>query len=83
MNNVTKIIAIFLIVSVTINLVIFSYYTEKGYTVGTILEKFSDNENNLDLPKFPDIYLENKLQLSYEENVNSLDDFYIWKRNRF
>ena len=55
MNNVTKIIAIFLIVSVTINLVIFSYYTEKGYTVGTILEKFSDNENNLDLPKFPDI----------------------------
>ena len=51
MNNVTKIIAIFLIVSVTINLVIFSYYTEKGYTVGTILEKFSDNENNLDLPK--------------------------------
>ena len=81
MNNVTKIIAIFLIVSVTINLVIFSYYTEKGYTVGTILEKFSDNENNLDLPKFPDIYLENKLQLSYEENVNSLDDFYIWKEN--
>ena len=61
MNNASKVLVILLIISITINLVIFSYYTEKGYTIGTILEKFTENEDSLNLPKFPEIYLENKL----------------------
>tara|TARA_B110000014_G_scaffold255230_1_gene236805 strand:- start:109 stop:1293 length:1185 start_codon:yes stop_codon:yes gene_type:complete len=81
LNNASKILIISLIISITINVAIFSYYTEKGYTVETVFEKFTENENNLNLPKFPEIYLENKLQLSYENNVNSLDEFDTWKKN--
>lgn len=80
MKNVSKLLIISLIISITINLVIFSYYVEKGYTVDTILEKFSDDKN-LDLPKIPEIYLENKLQLSYENNVNNLSEFSVWEKN--
>tara|TARA_Y100000741_G_scaffold179523_1_gene136470 strand:- start:423 stop:1607 length:1185 start_codon:yes stop_codon:yes gene_type:complete len=81
LNNASKVLVILLIISITINLVVFSYYTEKGYTVETILEKFTENEDSLNLPKFPEIYLENKLQLSYEKNVNNLSEFTSWKED--
>ena len=68
-------------ISITMNLVIFSYYAEKGYTIETLTDKFSTTENKLVLPEFSEIYLQDKLQLSYEKNVRSLDEFYIWKEN--
>ena len=80
MKKISKVLIISLVISITINLAIFSYYAEKGYTVETVFEKFSD-EKNLDLPQIPEIYLENKLQLSYENNVNSLSEFYSWEKN--
>jgi len=72
-----------LILSVSANILIFSYYLQK-YSVSTLYEVvisklFEENEKSYRAPVMPEIYTEDKLTLSFDKHVQTKKDFEVWK----
>lgn len=72
-----------LILSVSTNVLIFSYYQQK-YGVSTLYEiviskLFEENEPYMAPAMLPQIYTKDKLTLSFDKHVQTKADFEIWK----
>ena len=72
-----------LILSVSTNVLIFSYYLQQ-YSISTfykivINKLFAENEESYRAPIMPQIYTKDKLTLSFDKNVQTKSDFEVWK----
>jgi len=72
-----------LILSVSANILIFSYYLEKNsvyrlYEI-VISKLFEEKEEPYMAPVMPEIYTEDKLTLSFDKHVQTKADFEVWK----
>jgi len=72
-----------LILSVSANILIFSYHLQKN-SVSTLYEiiiskLFEEKEKSYKAPVMPQIYTEDKLTLSFDKHVQTKADFEVWK----
>ena len=73
MNRLLIGLVIILICSIIANVLVFSFYFDK-YSTSELFERFLNKniEEELQLPKIPEIYQENILVLNFEKNVKKL-----------
>jgi len=70
---------VFLIVSITFNIIVISYVLQK-YTPAELYSKFFKPEIDEYKPAvLPDIYTKNIMPLSFDKNVEKIEDFDTWK----
>jgi len=78
--NNKKIILVFLIVSITFNIIVISYVLQK-YTPAELYSKFFKPEVDEEYKPavLPGIYTKNIMPLSFDKNVEKIEDFDTWK----
>jgi len=78
--NNKKIILVFLIVSITFNIIVISYVFQK-YTFEELYSKFFEPEIDEEYRPavLPEIYTKNIMPLSFDKNVEKIEDFDTWK----
>ena len=80
MNSASKILLAVLIISISVNALIFSFYLDK-HTLPELFDRFFEKVSSspLELPQIPEIYKNDLLIMSYDNKVKQKDDFESWK----
>jgi len=80
LNSASKILLAVLIISISVNALIFSFYLDK-HTLPELFDRFFEKVSSspLELPQIPEIYKNDLLIMSYDNKVKQKDDFKSWK----
>lgn len=81
MSSYNKVILVFLIVSITFNIIVLTYVFQK-YSIDVLYYKLIETrllEEEYEPAVMPEIYTKNMMTLSFDKNVEKKEDFDAWK----